>query len=98
LKIPARRAECSLTENARSPFHVEPGHQATALEKVDQLFTRKFLNVAGAILGCFSIGFGAVTFLQGKGVTGTALGWVELIAGFGTLFVVYLLAQRKNPK
>src|SRR5438876_6270940 len=26
LKIPARRAECSLTENARSPFHAEPGH------------------------------------------------------------------------
>src|SRR5438552_10526169 len=25
LKIPARRAECSLTENARSPFHAEPG-------------------------------------------------------------------------
>src|SRR5689334_13538100 len=24
LKIPARRAECSLTENARSPFHAEP--------------------------------------------------------------------------
>jgi hypothetical protein len=24
LKIPARRAECSLTENADSPFHAEP--------------------------------------------------------------------------
>jgi len=24
LKIPARRAECSLTENANSPFHAEP--------------------------------------------------------------------------
>ena len=24
LKIPARRAECSLTENAHSPFHAEP--------------------------------------------------------------------------
>jgi hypothetical protein len=26
LKIPARRAECSLTENAPSPFHAEPEH------------------------------------------------------------------------
>jgi hypothetical protein len=25
LKIPGRRAECSLTENARSPLHAEPG-------------------------------------------------------------------------
>jgi hypothetical protein len=31
-KIPARRAECSLTENARSPFHAEPG-QIFMLEK-----------------------------------------------------------------
>ena len=28
LKIPARTAECSLTENARSPFHAEPGHRS----------------------------------------------------------------------
>src|SRR5438093_1318801 len=27
LKIPARRAEFTLTENARVPFHAEPGHQ-----------------------------------------------------------------------
>src|SRR5215469_14388288 len=27
LKIPARRAECSLTVNARSPFHAEPGQR-----------------------------------------------------------------------
>src|SRR6059036_1500404 len=26
LKIPARRAEFTLTENARVPFHAEPGH------------------------------------------------------------------------
>jgi hypothetical protein len=29
LKIPARRAECSLTENARSPFHAEPEQTAS---------------------------------------------------------------------
>ena len=28
LKIPARRAEFSLTENASSPFHAEPRHEA----------------------------------------------------------------------
>jgi hypothetical protein len=30
LKIPARRAEYSLTENARSPFHAEPEHNPEA--------------------------------------------------------------------
>jgi hypothetical protein len=38
LKIPARRAEYSLTENARSPFHAEPEHDdlARALDHVDE--------------------------------------------------------------
>jgi Integrase core domain len=31
LKIPARRAECSLTENARSPFQAEPGQMLIEL-------------------------------------------------------------------
>jgi gluconate 2-dehydrogenase gamma chain len=31
LKIPARRAECSLTQNARSPFHAEPGQRRSFL-------------------------------------------------------------------
>src|SRR5437016_8283942 len=33
-KIPARRAECSLTENARSPFHAEPGQSGRELSIV----------------------------------------------------------------
>jgi deoxycytidine triphosphate deaminase len=69
--------------------------QKTALEKVESLFDRKFLSIAGAILGCLSIMYGIVTFLQGHGITGTALGWVALIAGFGVLLVVFLLARRK---
>jgi len=68
----------------------------TALEKVEELFDRKFLGIAGAILGCLAIMFGGVTFLQDRGVTGTALGWVALIAGFGLLLVVYLLARRRS--
>ena len=56
----------------------------------------KFLTIAGAILGCLSIMYGAVTFLQGHGITGTALGWVALISGFGVLLVVFLLARRRS--
>lgn len=48
--------------------------QRTVLENVEHLFTRKFLQTAGAIIGCFSIMFGIVTFLKGHGITGTALG------------------------
>jgi hypothetical protein len=65
-----------------------------ALEKVEHLFDRKFLGIAGAIIGCLSIMFGAVTFLKDHGVSGTALGWVALLGGVAVLIVVYLLARK----
>ena len=71
--------------------------QKAAIEKVEHLFDRKFLSIAGATLGCISIMFAAVTFLRTQGVTGAALGWVALLSGFGLLLVVYLLARRKKP-
>src|SRR5271168_3411418 len=36
LKIPARRAEFTLTENASSPFHAEPEHEATEGHRTHQ--------------------------------------------------------------
>src|SRR5260370_4624538 len=42
-KLPARRAECSLTENANSPFHAEP-------EQVEVLLT--FNGVPAISLNC----------------------------------------------
>lgn len=41
--------------------------QKTVLERVESLFNRKFLQVAGAIVGCLSIMFGIVTFLRDHG-------------------------------
>jgi deoxycytidine triphosphate deaminase len=71
--------------------------QKNTLEKVESLFDRKFLSIAGSIVGCLALMFGAVTFLQSHGVTGTSLGWVSVIGGFGLLLVVYLLVHRKYP-
>jgi len=54
LKIPARRAECSLTENARPPFHAEPGQKSVPLaESWVRLGTRVSVprRVALAIAG-----------------------------------------------
>jgi deoxycytidine triphosphate deaminase len=65
-----------------------------ALARVEHLFDRKFLGIAGAILGCLSIMFGAVTFLRDHGISGTALGWVALLGGLAILLVVYLLARK----
>jgi deoxycytidine triphosphate deaminase len=70
--------------------------QKTTLEKVESLFDRKFLSIAGSILGCLALMFGAVTFLQSHGITGSPLGWVSVIGGFGLLLVVYLIVRRKS--
>jgi deoxycytidine triphosphate deaminase len=69
--------------------------QKTVLEKVEDMFTRKFFQAAGIIVGCFSVMFGIVTFLRDHGVTGTALGWVALIGGLGIFVLIYLLSMRK---
>ncbi len=68
--------------------------QKTVLEKVEHLFNRKFLQVAGAIVGSLSIMFGIVTFLRDHGITGTALGWVALVAGLAVIFIIYLLSTK----
>jgi len=71
--------------------------QKSTLDKVESLFDRKFLSIAGSIVGCLALMYGAVTFLQSHGITGNPLGWVSVIGGFGLLLVVYLLVPRKNP-
>jgi len=71
--------------------------QRSTLQQVESLFDRKFLSIAGSIVGCFALMYGAVTFLQSHGVTGTPLGWVSIIGGFGVLLVVYILVRRRSP-
>jgi len=40
LKIPARRAECLLTENARPPFHAEPEQENKGVPHLRDCFRR----------------------------------------------------------
>lgn len=67
--------------------------QERVLEKVEHLFSRKFLALAGGVVGCISIMYGIITFLQSHGITGTPLGWVCVTGGAGLLFVAYLLTR-----
>jgi deoxycytidine triphosphate deaminase len=70
--------------------------EKTVLEWVEHLFDRKFLTIAGAVVGCATVMFGILTFLRTHGITGAALGWVALIAGLGILLVVYLVTTRHH--
>jgi len=71
--------------------------QKTVLEKVEDMFTRKFLQAFGAIIGCFSIMFGVLTFLKDHGITGTALGLVSVFGGLGVFLLVFVLTKAKKP-
>jgi deoxycytidine triphosphate deaminase len=68
--------------------------QRTVLEKVEDLFNRKFYQAVGAIIGCLSVMFGILTFLRDRGVTGSALGWVAVVGGLGVFLVIFLLSRR----
>jgi hypothetical protein len=46
----------------------------STLQQVESLFDRKFMSLAGSIVGCLALMYGAVTFLQSQGITGTLFG------------------------
>ncbi len=87
----------AITEETRKLSDKVDSAQNTVLEKVENLFNVKFLQAAGAIVGCLSIMFGIITFLKDHGVTGTALGWVAIIGGIGIFVLVYLLGRKTPP-
>lgn len=88
----------AITEETRKLSDKVDDSQKTVLEKVENLFDRKFYQAAGAIIACLSIMFGVVTFLKDHGVTGTALGWVAVLGGLGIFLLVYLLSRRSSAK
>jgi deoxycytidine triphosphate deaminase len=88
----------TITEESEKLSKKVDDSQKLAFEKVDHLFTKRFLAAAAAIVGCISIMYGIVTFLKSQGINGIALGWVAIIGGLGVLFVVYLVIGSNSKK
>jgi deoxycytidine triphosphate deaminase len=86
----------AITEETKKLSDKVDESERSVLEKVESLFNQKFLQVSGAIVGCLTIVYGALSFLKDRGFSGSALAWIALIGGFGILFVIYLLS-RKSP-
>lgn len=72
--------------------------QKSTLEKVENLFDRKLISIAGSILGCVALMYSAVTFLQSHGIQGNPLGWVSMIGGSGLLLIIFLIVRRRSPR
>jgi deoxycytidine triphosphate deaminase/uncharacterized membrane protein len=66
------------------------------IEKVEAFFDRKFLAVAGVIVGAIPLIYGGVTFLQGAGLHDNTIAYSAIIAGAVIMLVTYLLAHRNK--
>lgn len=64
------------------------------LEKVEALFDRKFLRIAGVIIGAIPVMYGGVMFLQGTGFGGKALAFVAVSVGAVILLLTYALSRK----
>ena len=84
----------TISEEAEKLSKKVDDSQTAALDKVENLFDRKFLGISLTVLGCISLMFAALTFLKEHGVNGTALGWVALIFGLGLPALAYVLTTR----
>ncbi len=72
--------------------------QITLLEKVEHLFHRKFVQIVGAVVSCFTVMFAIYTFLKINGVQGTLMGWFALVGGLLIGLIVYIVGRRDTPK
>lgn len=68
--------------------------QTTLLERVEHLFHRKFVQIVGSIVSCFTVMFAIFTFLKDHGVQGTLLAWVALIGGLLIGLIVFIVGRR----
>jgi deoxycytidine triphosphate deaminase len=80
------------TETATLAGQLEE-QRKSILEKVEFLFDRKFLRVAGIIVGAIPIMYGGVTFLQGTGLAGNTVSFIAVVVGIVVVLGTYALTR-----
>jgi hypothetical protein len=68
--------------------------RSSLLEKVESLFDKKFLRIAGVIVGAIPIMYGGVTYLQGTTLGGQALSSIAMVFGIIIVGVTVILSRR----
>jgi deoxycytidine triphosphate deaminase len=63
------------------------------LEKVEALFDRKFMRVAGIIVGAIPLMYGGVTYLQGTGLNGNAISFIGMAGGVIVILLSFALTR-----
>jgi deoxycytidine triphosphate deaminase len=66
----------------------------TLLERVEAIFERKFLRIAGTIVGALSVLYGGLTYLQSTSLSGGAIAFIAIVAGLVIFLVSRTLTER----
>lgn len=66
----------------------------TLLERVETLFDRKFLRIAGIIIGAIPIMYGGVVFLQGVKLGGNVVAFICVVVGVTVVLLTYSLSRK----
>jgi deoxycytidine triphosphate deaminase len=64
------------------------------LETVESLFDRKFLRVAGIIIGGIPVMYGGVSFLQDTALGGKPVAFIAMLGGVVVVLLTYVLTRR----
>lgn len=65
-------------------------------ERVEAIFTQKFMRVVGCVIGAISIMYAGVRFLEARNVGHNTLAFVAIIVGLLVFLVTYLVTRAKN--
>lgn len=61
---------------------------------MEALFDRKFLRVAGIVVGAIPVMYGGATFLQGTGLGGKVISFITMSLGVLIILLTWTLSRR----
>jgi len=70
--------------------------QKTVLERVEDLFDRKFMGAVGRIIAAGMAVYGAAIFLQSQGVSNRVIGVMTFIAAIALWLLTSFVGNRKK--
>jgi len=83
-----------IEEETRSLSSKIEDTRTSVLEKVESLFDKKFLKIAGVIIGAIPIMYGVITCLQGTTLGGPTIAFISMSAGVLILVITVVLSRR----
>jgi hypothetical protein len=69
--------------------------EKSVLQKVEDLFDRKFLGALGRIVACGTVMYGIAVSLQAQGLNKTVVGALAIAAGIAIWLIAQFLTKRK---